>query len=323
MNVLQIVEPGRVVFSEQPIPEVGPRQALVKILAVTTCPHWDLHILGGEVMLPGLALNYPYTLGQPGHEACGDVVAVGSEVTELKVGQRVCAWRDPGHQYPGCYAQYVVKDVHDLIEVTNDVPPEHWAPLELAMCVSAHMLLAEQLNAVAGKRVGVFGLGPSGLLFAQFALAAGASEVVGIDPVAERRAVASQVGVQRVLDSNGEEAKQLPLRNQPGAFDTCFDCVGHPAVVHRALDLSNQLVVLFAVQRQPYTFSPHHWGRLILAGAQPHTREAAIYARDRIAAGKVTLAPLVSQTMPLTDYIQGIELLRKQQAIKIAFLPQS
>jgi threonine dehydrogenase-like Zn-dependent dehydrogenase len=321
MKVLQIVRPGEIELIDLPVPEPGPGQVLVKIEAITTCPHWDMHILGGQQMLPGLALNYPYTPGQPGHEACGEIAAVGSGVYDLQVGQRVCVWRDPGHHLPGCYAEYVVKDTHDVLPIPATGKAEHWAPLELAMCVSAHIMLAGKLDLLAQKRVAVFGLGPAGLLFTQFAAAAGATEVIGIDPLAERRALALQLGASHAYAPDSDEALALPPRNQPDSIDTAFDCVGHPAPVQRAMDLASKLVVLFAVQRQPYTFQPHHWGRLILAGAQPHTREAAIYARDRIAAGKVTMAPLVTTTLPLSEYLHGVELLRSQQALKVAFLP--
>lgn len=322
VKALQIVEPERIEIVDAPMPEPGPGQARVKVLAVTTCPHWDMRILGGQPMLPGLELTYPYAVGQPGHEACGEVVAVGEGVTDLAPGQRVCVWRDPGHGRPGCYAQYVVKDAADLIAIPDDAVPEEWAPLELAMCVGAHMLLVEKLDFVARRRVAVFGLGPSGLLFVQFLRAAGADEIIGIDPEPDRRALAGKLGATRTFAPDDPEAGELPPRLQPGSLDTAIDCVGAPALVERAMDLTSRLVVLFAVQRSPFAFSPAHWGRLIVAGAQDHTRAAAEYARQRIAAGQVTLAPLVSARMTLDRYAEAVEMLRSRRALKVAFLPQ-
>lgn len=322
MKALRITAPGKFELLDVPVPQPGPGEVLLKVLAVTTCPHWDLHILGGEPMFPGMELTYPYTVGQPGHEACGDIAALGEGVEGLQVGQRVCAWRDPGHHLQGCYAQYVVKPVHDVIPVPAHLPPEDCAPLELAMCVSAHLLFAQRLDAVAGHRVGVFGLGPAGLVFAQLLRAAGASEVIGFDPMPERRALAEHLGVDAALDPSCDEAAGLPKRGQAGCFHSSYDCAGAASVVHRAMELTNSLVVLFAVQREPYVFAPQYWGGLTLAGAQAHTREAAEYAAARLAEGKLDLGPLVTHQMPLREYARAVELLRSKEATKVAFLPQ-
>lgn len=320
MKALQITAPNQYEIKDVPIPEPGARQVLLKVLAVTTCPHWDIHILGGIPMLPGMALEYPYTVGQPGHEACGDVAGIGSEVTEVRVGQRVCSWRDQGHHRPGCYAEYVIIDVENVIPVPESLPPEDCAPLELAMCASAHVLYAEKLNALAGKAVGVFGLGPAGLVFAQLAKAAGASKVVGFDPVTERRERALSMGADQVVNPLGDDGTAFPKRFENGSLYCSFDCVGIPSAVHQAMQLTSNLVILFAVQREPYIFSPESWVGMALVGTQPHTREAAEYAAKRLREGSLTLGTLVTHKFKLEDYGQAVDLLRNQQAIKVAFL---
>ena len=135
MKQLQIIEPGKVAWREVPLPEPGPGELLVKVLAVTTCPHWDLHLMRGEPMFPGQPLPYPYTPGQPGHEAMGEIAAVGAGVIGAAPGAPVAVWRDPGHDRPGCYAQYVCVAADNVISVPPDLEPQAIAPLELAMCV--------------------------------------------------------------------------------------------------------------------------------------------------------------------------------------------
>ena len=295
---------------------------LVKVLAVTTCPHWDIHILAGEPMFPGGTLDYPYTSGQPGHEACGDLVALGEGVAGLAVGQRVCVWHDRGHDVQGCYAQYVAVDAESAIPAPAELPPESCAALELGMCASAHLMFAEKFGAVAGKRAGVFGLGPAGLVFLQLARAAGATEVVGFDPLPSRRELAGTLGADQTFDPTDSAAVELPQRGQPGCLDCTFDCAGLPAAVHQAMAMTNELVVLFAVQREPYAFGPELWGGMVLAGTRPHTREAAEYAAARLADGRLDLGALVTHTMPLAEYGRGVELLKQREAVKVAFLPQ-
>ena len=321
MKALQITSPEKFEIKDVPVPEPGPGEVLVKVLAVTTCPHWDIHVFGGKPMFPGASLEYPYTLGQPGHEACGEVAVVGEGVDGVTVGQRVCVWHDRGHNVPGCYAQFVSVGEDDVLPVPSELSPEACAPLELAMCVSAHVLYAEKLDAIAGKRIGVFGLGPAGLACVQLVRTAGAAEVVGFDRLPARRELALRLGADTALDTAGKTKADFPKRRQPGCLDTAFDCVGVPAVVHYAMEITNHLVVLFAVQREPYVFAPAFWGGLTLAGTRPHTREAAEYAATRIADRSLDLGCLVTHTMGLDEYPRAVDLLKRREAIKVAFLP--
>ncbi|HOZ49959.1 MAG TPA: zinc-binding dehydrogenase [Candidatus Hydrogenedentes bacterium] len=322
MKALQILAPGTFEVHDVPTPEPGPGEVLIKVLAVTTCPHWDMHILGGIPMFPGVEIRYPYTLGQPGHEACGDVAAVGAGVRSVAAGDRVCVWRDRGHDVQGCYAQYVVVDEPSVIPVPDALSPQACAPLELAMCVSAHVMYGERLDAFAGQRVGVFGLGPAGLVAVQLARAAGASEVLGFDPIAQRRQLALALGADRAIEPDSDEASDFPKRLRPGSIDTAIDCVGMPAVVHQAMTLTNHLVILFAVQRDPYVFHPEFWGGLTLAGTRRHTREAAEYAAEHLRDGRLDLGAIVTHTVPLGEYGKAVKLLKDHNAVKVAILPQ-
>lgn len=322
MKALQIIGPGRVEIVNAPVPTPGPGEVLLKVLAVTTCPHWDMHILGGRPMFAGGELKYPYTLGQPGHEACGEIACVGEGVTTVAPGDRVCAWIDPGHEHPGCYAQYVVKREDHVIGAPESLPPEACAPLELASCAAAYLRQTLRLDAIKGKRVGVFGLGPAGLVFVQLALAEGAAEVVGFDPLPERCEHALRLGAARALDPAGEEAKEFPSFYMPGCLNTSFDCVGSPAVVRRATELTSNVVSLFAVQREDYAYPQHCWGRMTLTSQGLLDRTTAQYVASLLADGRLRLDTLVTHTMPLQDYARAVDLLARQQALKVAFLPQ-
>src|SRR5579871_1689223 len=163
MKILQI-GPGReCALLEVPTPQPGPGEVLLRVEAVTTCPQWDLHLRHNEPMFLGHQFHYPYTPGQPGHEATGEIAALGEGVTDLTVGDRVSAWRDPGHSRPGCYAQYVVHKAENVIRVPAHLPSEATASVELAMCLGATFLMLKEMNVIAGRRFGVVGLGPAGL----------------------------------------------------------------------------------------------------------------------------------------------------------------
>ncbi len=319
MKQLQIVEPGCAVWSEAPVPEPAEGEALIKVLGVTTCPHWDLHLMDGVPMFPGRPLTYPYTPGQPGHEAVGEVIAVGLGVEGLPVGARVAAWRDPGHHRPGCYAQYAVLDAQNLIPVPDDLPPRAIAPLELAMCVQVSFDQLVQIEAVRGKRFGVSGLGPAGLVAVQMARAYGAREVIGIDPLLKRRTLAQALGADLVL-SPGDEILP-PERHGAAALDAAIDCTGLKTSIEYLMDRTVEAIAIFGVLREDVVFGAHHWSRLALLGYRAHNRGAAERALLLLSAGKLQLEPLVTHTLPFSRYDEGIALLRAKQAIKICFLP--
>ena len=318
MKALQVTAPGKFEIVEIPKPKPGPGQILMRVEAVATCPQWDLHLRHNEPMFIGHTFKYPYTVGQPGHEATGDIAEVGPGVTSVATGDRVSAWKDQGHQIQGCYAQYVVLQEENVIKVPRDLPPEAVSPVELAMCVGTVFLMLKEMNGAAGRTVAIGGLGPAGLIAAQMARAEGAKEVIGFDLLPERRKNALNLGLDRVFDPADH-----PFARRPGKpeIETAVDCVGAKKSVEFLMDLTGDILALFGVQREDYTFSPLHYNGLRLCGYKGHSRRSAEYAVDLISKGSLNLAPLVSHSLPLEAYNQGIEMLEKQQATKICFRP--
>lgn len=321
MKALQITAPGVFEIREVLVPEPGPGEVLLRVEAVTTCPQWDLHLRHGEPMFPGRPFRYPYPLGQPGHEATGTVAALGAGVEDLAVGDRVSAWRDPGHEVPGCYAQFSVRKTADLIRVPAHLPPAGTAPVELAMCVGAVFLMLQEMDAIAGRRFGVVGLGPAGLIAVQMARAEGAAEVVGFDLSPKRRDLAVSLGADRALDPREDLSGAFPARPAVPALDCGVDCVGARASVEFLMDHVRDAAALFGVQREEYVFAPRHYRSLRLCGYRGHSREAAEYAVGLLEAGRLDLAPLSTCRLPLERYNEGIELLERQEAVKVCFLP--
>ena len=318
MKALQVIAPGQSRILDLPVPQPGPGQVLMRILAVTTCPQWDLHIRHNEPMFIGHQFHYPYAVGQPGHEAAGDIVAVGPGVTSIKPGDRVSAWKDAGHDRQGCYAQYVVHDADHVIKVPVDLPLEAVAPVELAMCVGSVFLMLQSMNGLSGRTVGVSGLGPAGLVAIQMARAEGAGRIIGFDLLAKRREQAMALGCDAVYDPT-----DCPLGARPGKLqlETAIDCVGAKSSVEFLMDRTEDIVALFGVQRSDYTYAPRHYSKLRLCGYQGHSRKAAEYAVELIKDRKLDLAPLVTHHLPLEAYDEGIGLLERQEGMKICFWP--
>lgn len=318
MKILQIKEPGRAIWTDIDIPKPGKGEILIKVTGVTTCPHWDMHILGGKPMFPGMKLEYPYLLGQPGHEAVGEVVDLGEDVSLLKIGDRVAAWRDTGKPRQGFYAQYNTFHEDDLLKVPRHLKDEEIASLELAMCVEVSFQQLAVLGGVKGRRLGISGLGPAGLLGVQMARAHGAAEVVGIDPMPERRDLAHELGAHLVLDPAHDE---WPASRSDGAMDDSIDMTGLPISIEYLMERTKRAVALFGVLREEVRFTSRQMfgPGLILMGYSDHNRKAAETALQMIGEGQLKLAPLITQKMSFNDYGKGIDLLQQKKAIKILF----
>lgn len=321
MKTLQIESPGKAVWTEAPMPEPGPGEVLVKVLGVTTCPHWDMHIMDGEPMFPGHKLEYPYLPGQPGHEATGEVVALGSGVDKLKVGDRVVAWQDTGQPRAGFYAQFNAFPEVSLLKVPDTLRVEAIASLELAMCVQVTFDQLETQGGLTGKRVALSGLGPAGLVAVQMAKAYGAGEVICLDPVDTRHELARSLGATRV---EKPETSLFPSgRSGDAAFDLGIDLTGVPPSIEFLMDRTKETVAIFGVLRKEVRFGFRHlFGPgLTLMGYGNHNRGAGERALQLVMEGKLDLEALVTETMGFDRYAEGVDLLRRKQAIKILFRP--
>ena len=320
MKILQVTAPREFEILDVPTPTPGPGEVLLRVQGVTTCPQWDLHLRHNEPMFVGHRFSYPYMPGQPGHEATGLIEAVGPGVIGLAVGDRVSAWRDAGHHVPGCYAQFVVHRAENVIRMPAYLPLEATAPLELAMCVGTVFRTLRGMGALRGRICGITGLGPAGLVALQMARAEGASAVFGFDPLPARREMALRLGADAVYDPAADISAEFPARPGKLRLETAVDCVGAKATVEFLLDRTSDVVALFGVQREDYTFAVRHY-TVTLCGYKGHSRESAEYAAKLVAEGKVDLEPLVTHRLPLERYGEGIDLLEARQAIKILYLP--
>jgi threonine 3-dehydrogenase len=318
MKALQIQAPGSAALIDVPVPIAGRGEVLVKVLAVTTCPQWDLHIMAGEPMFPDEPITYPLAPGQPGHEIAGRVLEIGPGVTDLAPGDMIAAWRDPGLEASGGYAEFVVRHHNDLLRIPDGLTADQVAPLELAMCVRVAFEALERNASLNKKRFGVSGAGPAGLLAIQMARSAGASEVIAFDPSIERRMHALQVGATSAQDpTNATQAN----RNTAPELDLGIDCAGRRESVQFLMGRTREAVALFGILREPVWFGWEHFSGLSLLGYGTHHREAAEWALTQIQNQALDLTATVSMTLPLSEYHSAVKLLGAQEALKICFQP--
>ncbi|MGW0494269.1 zinc-dependent alcohol dehydrogenase family protein [Streptomyces sp. NPDC003007] len=239
MRAAVITRPGSVELTTVDDPAPGPREVVVEVAATGLCGT-DLHILQGE-----FAPKLPIT---PGHEFAGEVVALGSEVSELALGDQVAVdpslycfechycrlghnnlcerWAAIGVTHPGAAAEYAVAPVANCVRLPDHVDAQDAALIEPLSCaVRGYDVLRSRL----ASRVLVYGAGTMGLMMLQLAKATGAASVDVVDINAERLATAWQLGCSAGAASADE------LDRPPYGWDLVVDATGNAKAIQDAL----------------------------------------------------------------------------------------
>ncbi len=228
-------EPGRVeVPDDWPEPRCGPGDVIVAVHGVGLCGS-DLAVLDGERAVPRL----PWVLG---HEAFGEVVAVGDEVGDRAAGQRVviepnfpclacdqCAAgttagcrrrRAAGINDPGLLAERVAVPARFAWPV-----PQGWADDDV-VCVeplTVALGAVRKAGVVPGQRCLVVGAGSQGLLVCLAIRYAGATPYV-TDPQPGRVALAASLGALSSVDSDGADgAERFPVVVETSGVPAAFE----------------------------------------------------------------------------------------------------
>ncbi|KYG68014.1 alcohol dehydrogenase [Bdellovibrio bacteriovorus] len=230
-------------LTDIPKPRPGPRDVLLKIRAAGIC-HSDLHVLAGEV-------PYPHTFTM-GHEACGEVVEKGNEVSaDIKVGGLYavhgpnpcgdCTYCRTGHDnlcngpgrtfvglgQDGAYADYLVVPARNVVEVPKGVSPEVAAVATDAVLTPYHAI--KTLGEVqTNSKVLVIGLGGLGINGVQVAVALGA-KVTATDLRESSLELAKKFGANETVNS-----KEIDKKIKPASFDVVIDFVGRDSTFTQA-----------------------------------------------------------------------------------------
>lgn len=215
MKAIQVFEPGgagQLRLVDVPVPAPGPGQALVKI-AASGVNFIDIYFRTGLYQAP-----LPVSIGQ---EAAGTVAAVGPEVTEVAVGDRVAYCMERGS-----YAEYAAVPSWRLVKIPGalDFPS---AAAVMLQGMTAHYLTHSTYPLGPHDTALVHAAaGGTGLLIVQMAKALGA-RVIGTVSTPEKAALAKAAGADEVIlyAQTDFEAEVRRLTGGRGA-DVAYDSVG-------------------------------------------------------------------------------------------------
>ncbi|MEM9715033.1 MAG: L-threonine 3-dehydrogenase [Pseudomonadota bacterium] len=236
-----------------PVPEIGPRDVLVKVKKSAICGT-DVHIWKWDEWS---AKTVPIGT-TTGHEFMGEIVDLGPAVTEYAIGQRVSAEghitcgvcrncrAGDGHlcrntlglgvQINGTFAEYVALPVQNVVPIPDDISDEIAAIFD-PFGNAVHTTLSFDL---VGEDVLITGAGPIGIMGALVAQKVGARKVVITDIQESRLQLARDMGVQYAV--NVGDQKLRDVMDQIGmveGFDVAMEMSGSGAAMRQIVDRMN------------------------------------------------------------------------------------
>lgn len=234
------------------VANVGPKQVKVEIGYTGICGS-DLHeYISGPIFIPTethpiSGRKAPLTMG---HEFSGTVVEIGSEVTHLKIGDKITCEPiiasnglqgqynlDPNLNFVGLgadggFAEYAVIDAELAHVLPEGVDLEQGALTEPA-AVALYAVRQSKLR--AGDTAAVFGCGPIGLLIIEALKAAGATDIYAVELSKERQEKAKELGAI-IIDPSQVDTVDEIKRLTNGGVDVSYEVTGAPVVLQQSLE---------------------------------------------------------------------------------------
>lgn len=329
-HVLNIHEVNDVRLDPIDPPKPGPEDVVVKVKACGICGSDLSYIKIGGIM------RQPGGVTPIGHEAAGEVMAVGEAVADVKVGQRVIInpMNTPsavGSGGPeGAFTEELLvrgaKLGDSLLPFPDDIPYE-LAALTEPLAVALHGV--NRSEAKAGDKVVVFGCGPIGLAMVIWLVDRGVTDVVAIDLADERLERAKELGARATINPARENVRDRLLelhgetrilnRNAVGT-DAFIDAAGGPSILADVINMAKwqSRLVVTAAYMKPVEFPIGSMltteMTITTAVGYPTEMPDVIAALPRL---REKIASLISHRYPFEKVIEALDVAGTPQSAKV------
>lgn len=317
MKTVRLIEPGRPLeMHELDVPQVGAKDVLVRVKAAGIC-HSDAHYRAGR----SPAHPLPLTLG---HEVAGVIEQVGSDVTHLKVGDRVClhymltcgdcfycsqgseqfcrSGAMLGKHRDGGYAEYCSVPARSAFLLPPQIPFEQGAIMMCSSATSNHALIKGRLR--PGESVAVFGMGGLGTSAVQLARAFGALQVYAVDIKVSKLELAERFGAIPINAIETDPVTEIKRLTRGRGVDVALEFIGLPrtmAQTVKSLAIFGRAVIV-GITDQPFQISSYD--DLVnkeaeIIGVSDHLAQEVPRLIEWVQYGKLNLSEAVTNTVPL------------------------
>lgn len=321
---------------EVPKPEIKkPDQVLIEVEACSICGT-DVHITADP---PGYIATEGTVLG---HEFCGIIREKGGQVDQLEIGDRVvvnpnnycgkcvyCRKNLPnqceniealGIDYDGAFARYCVVSDKVAYKISKEVDAS------VAACAEPLACAVNGLNKVDIKpsdSAVVIGAGPIGLIIAMLLKKSGISRLFILETAPYRMEFTKGLNLGQVINPIEENAAEKIYKETEIGADYVFDVTGSQIAASMELVRKDGTIVLFGVNKQ---------ARKEIAQCEITTKEVRVLgtwlanatfpqAVKILEEEVIDMKSLITDTYPLEEIKEGMEKLRKGQAVKVIIKP--
>ncbi|WP_228466857.1 MDR/zinc-dependent alcohol dehydrogenase-like family protein [Adhaeribacter swui] len=306
MRAAIIEAPQNIKITNVTLPEPGPTQVRIKMegcgLCASNIPVWQ----GREWF------TYPVAAGNPGHEGWGFVDAVGAEVTQVKVGDRVAAITY------NAYAEYDLAEADSLVklpEAFNSIP----FPGEPLGCA---INIFKRSDIQAGQTVAIIGIGFLGALLIQLAKHAGA-RVIALSQRDFSLKIAQECGADEIikLDDHWQIIEKVKNLTNGTFCPRVIECTGKEWPLNLAGELTaerGKLIIAGFHQDGMRSVNVQLWNWRGLDVINAHERDPQIYlqgmreAVEAVLSGRMNPQPLYTHTYPFEEIDQAFQVLENR-----------
>ena len=333
---------GHMATMNWPTPEPERDEALVRIRRSGLCGT-DLLVHDGVYTGRNRPVCSPLIVG---HEACGEVVAVGAVVGSLSAGDRVAIeavsgcglcvhcqrghynvcrdWHHIGLTKHGVLAGFATLPSSALIPLPDEVSDDAAAFLE-PLATAVHTL--ERIKPQPGQTAAIIGPGPLGLLHLQLLQAAGVGPVLVLGRAGDeaRLDVARSIGADTAIADDGAEAADLAMKLSHGSgLGLVIETAGTATAIQTALDIvaaEGTIATLGIVGKVEIDGLSVMRKDLTWIGVVSSVKRHFVDAIRILQSGRMRPEQLITHRFRLDDAVAGLDALRRREAVKVMFSP--
>jgi threonine 3-dehydrogenase len=318
-----------------PEPEIGINDVKIRVLLTGICGT-DLHIYQWDDWAKA-TIPVPLVIG---HEFVGEIVAVGSNVNDYRVGEMVsgeghvtcgrcrnclagrrhlCAFtKGVGVNRPGCFAEFIVLPMSNIWRHNPKINPEIAAIFD-PFGNAVHTALSFP---VLGEDVLITGAGPIGLMAAPVVRHAGARHVVIADLNPYRLALAEKMGVTMAVDPRKTSLQEVQkkLGMQEG-FDVGLEMSGSPAAFGDMIaNMSHGAkIAMLGIPASEMSIDWHKviFNMLTIKGIYGREMYETWYKMTVMLESGLDISPVITHRLSWREYEQGLAAMETGNAAKV------
>lgn len=336
-------EPGLDLRSDTPVPQVGPREVLIRVTHAGICGT-DRHIYEWDRWSQN-RIRLGITTG---HEFVGEVVQIGPAVQRTTVGRRVCVEGHVGCQVcepcrtgnghicesvrilgidcDGGFAQYVAAPEENIWHVHPEIRDEVAAIFD-PLGNAVHTVMTA---GVSGQTVLITGVGIIGLMAVSVAKAAGASRIYATDVDPARLRVARQLGADEVFNAKDDFIPQIRKATGGLGVHVLLEMSGNAQAIRNGLEAmrgGGRAALLGIPSNDVPLDLPRHVifkGATILGINGRRMFETWYQMENLLLSGRLNLEPIITHVIPMAEFESGFKMMQSGEAIKVVLkIPQS